>query len=164
MAGTRLTFTIDDQQTRAALDKLQHLDTAPLMRRLGERIQAFTQDRFDEQKSPDGKLWDKLNPDYAKTKPAHNRDKILTSSGDLHDYIHWQLLNAQTVLVGSNAKYAAIHQFGGTIRPKRGKALSFGGRFFRSVKIPARPFLGISAKDKKEIREIVIDWVLTHRG
>ena len=57
--------------------------------------------------------------------------------------------NTQAV-IGSDRKYAAIHQLGGKtaahkIRPKRKKALAFGGGVYKSVnhpgsKIPARPF------------------------
>jgi phage gpG-like protein len=49
--------------------------------------------------------------------------------------------------VGNPTRYAAIHQFGGTIRPKNGKALRFqsGDRWHTvaEVKIPARPFFPI---------------------
>ena len=52
-------------------------------------------------------------------------------------------LDAKSVTVGSDRKYAAIHQLGGTILPK-GKALVFtiGGKkvFAKKVTIPARPF------------------------
>lgn len=57
-------------------------------------------------------------------------------------------------IVGTNVQYAAIHQYGGIIRPKRAKYLKFrlaGGRGRRSgrgrwvqtdrVDIPARPFI-----------------------
>lgn len=48
--------------------------------------------------------------------------------------------------VGTNVKYAAIHEFGGTIKPKKGKFLRFPGKdgkavFVKQVKIPKRPFL-----------------------
>lgn len=56
------------------------------------------------------------------------------------------------------AIYAAIHQFGGTIRPKEGKrALStpFGPR--GAVVIPARPYVGLSEHDRSEIERHVIE-------
>ena len=47
--------------------------------------------------------------------------------------------------IGTNLVYAAIHEFGGVITPKKAKALSFeiGGEliFAKSVHIPARPYL-----------------------
>jgi len=65
------------------------------------------------------------------------------------------------VVVGTNVIYAAIHQFGGTIRPKSGGRLAFRlGRtrvFARSVSIPARPWLGVSDADRAEIMAIFQD-------
>ncbi len=53
-------------------------------------------------------------------------------------------LTNSSVTVGTDRVYAAIHQLGGTIKPKHGKALRFslGGAevFAKSVSIPARPF------------------------
>jgi len=48
---------------------------------------------------------------------------------------------------GGAAIYAAIHQFGGTITPRKAGALSFGGKLFASVTIPARPYLGFTDAD-----------------
>jgi phage virion morphogenesis protein len=68
------------------------------------------------------------------------------------------------VAVGTNVIYAAIHQLGGTIRPKSGNALVFnlGGRtiFARQVTIPARPFLGLDRDDEIEIEAIAGEWLL----
>jgi phage gpG-like protein len=64
-------------------------------------------------------------------------------------------------MVGTNVTYARIHQFGGktkphVIRPKYKKALAFNGRLAKSVnhpgsKIPARPFLQLTAGDNDKI-------------
>ncbi len=60
-------------------------------------------------------------------------------------------LTNSSVTVGSDRKYAAIHQFGGTIIPKSKKRLAFsiGGQmvFAKSVKIPARPFMPFTRSD-----------------
>lgn len=166
MAGSFITISVEDAAARAMLNRVGQMDTAPLMERLGERIQAWTQDRFDanQQKAPDGTPWAKLNADYAQSKPQHLQNRKLTLSAHLRRSIRWQLLDSRSVEVGTNVPYAAIHQFGGTIRPKKGKALSFGGRLVRSVTIPARPYFGISAQDNKEIQEIIKDWVLEQEG
>ena len=59
--------------------------------------------------------------------------------------------------VGTNKVYAAVHQFGGTIRPRAAPRLAFrlGQRlvFAGTVTIPARPFLGISDDDRATILE-----------
>jgi len=183
MAGTRLTI---DQ---AELERLQAFmaeqaarDTRGLMPPLGEYLLKSTQRRFKTQTAPDGTPWAPLQPRYARRK-KYNRDKVLTLRGYLRSYIHYQVPDAHTVEVGSNQKYAAIHQFGGEIdKPERQATVryrSVAGRVLFAnkthtrgvtakavtvpvhfVKIPARPFLGISAADDKEIREIILDWVI----
>lgn len=65
---------------------------------------------------------------------------------------------SDTAGVGSNKVYAAIHQLGGQtrpheIRPRRKKALAFGGRVVKKVnhpgsKIPARPYLPVDKSGK----------------
>ena len=161
MAGSFITISVEDAAARAMLNKLGQMDTAPLMRRLGERIQAWTQDRFDanQQQAPDGTPWAKLNPKYAQNKPRHLQNRKLTLSGHLRKSIRWQLLDSQSVLVGTNVKYAAIHQFGGEIRAKGGSLrfrLANGGfATVQKVTMPARPFLGISDDDRDDILDII---------
>jgi len=71
----------------------------------------------------------------------------------------WVQGTSNTVKIGTNKVYGAIHQFGGTIKPKAGKFLVFrlGGRtvFARSVTIPARPFLGFGAADWQVVLDVV---------
>lgn len=70
--------------------------------------------------------------------------------------------------VGTNAKHAATHQFGEpgrTIRARRAKALRFqiGGRWVSKkqvrIKIPARPFLGLSEEDMQDLKATVEDFI-----
>lgn len=62
--------------------------------------------------------------------------------------------------VGTNVEYARIHELGGTIppheiRPRRGAALFFGGRFASRVMhpgatIPARPYMRPALEDSRD--------------
>lgn len=58
---------------------------------------------------------------------------------------------------------AHVHQDGATITPKDAENLSFmlGDKhvFAKSVTIPARRFVGVSADDAQEIRELVTDFL-----
>ncbi len=104
----------------------------------------------------------------------------------LRSGIHYQVTGDAKVEVGSNTKYAAIHQLGGTIeiparqvmvryRSLAGRVLFADKKHKRAterqvtipahqVSIPARPFLGISSADDREIRGIVLDWVVGRVG
>jgi phage gpG-like protein len=76
------------------------------------------------------------------------RGQVLNrQSGDLAASIHYRLRGNATAVVGTNMVYAAIHEFGGTIRAKNAEFLAFrldGGRYVmtKEVQIPARPYLG----------------------
>lgn len=180
MAGTHLTITVDDAQAREHLNRLGQADTSDLMPRLGEYLLKVTQRRFSTQTAPDGTPWEKLKARYASRK-KYNKDKVLTLRGYLRSSIRYQVTGATSVEVGTNNKYAAIHQFGGTIdqnaqsrlvrfRSVAGRVLFAGKRHKRAtekwvsrgayqINIPARPFIGVSADDEVEIQGIVMDWV-----
>ena len=182
MAGTRLTIDKAELERLSALMAEQAArDTSGLMRRLGEYLLESTQRRFKDQVKPNGEKWKELDERYARRK-KRNKDKVLTLRGYLRSYIHYQIPDAQTVEVGSNQKYAAIHQLGGTIdmpaRQATARYRSVAGRVLfakkshtrgvtekavgigaHQVKIPARPFLGISAQDDARIMEIIQAWV-----
>lgn len=118
-----------------------------------------TRERFRSQTAPDGSRW----------KPSLRAQltggKTLTKDGHLGDSISSQADDKEAVW-GANRIYAAIHQFGGTIRAKDAGRLRFnipgiGWRSARQVQIPARPFLGLSDADRQDILELVNDHLNT---
>lgn len=161
MTGVAIEVTIEDKALRQAFGRLIDLmgDTTPIMSVIGTALVGSTHQRFITQTDPDGQAWRSLNEEYAKTK---RNARILTESGRLRDSINSQA-SRDEVRVGTNVIYAAIHQFGGTIKPVSASHLMFriGDHFAMvdSVTLPARPFLGISAEDETEIAEIVFDAV-----
>lgn len=180
MAGANLKFdvVITGPDTLARIDSAMD-NTAPLLARIGEYLQDSSRDRFKSQSGPDGTAWQPLQPRYQRRK-KQNKDKILTLRGYLHGQIHWQPDGDDAVRVGSNSKYGAIHQFGGTIqKPARKSTVHFGAgkakhlfvkrkKAKRSMQVsigahqvnmPARPFLGVNAGDQQEIRLRVMDWL-----
>ncbi|MNL71706.1 Phage virion morphogenesis family protein [compost metagenome] len=89
------------------------------------------------------------------------------------------------VRLGTNVVYAAIHQLGGEVKipprtqviafDERGKMMSrkegrregvrtrtnirFANMKARTIKIPARPFLGVTGKDRRHILEELKDYL-----
>lgn len=182
MVGTSLAYIVEDQAARVMLARQAKPENGPLAKRLGEYLQRSTQGRFETQTAPDGTVWQPLTRRYAKRK-KYNQDKILTLRGYLRGLIRYQTIDDNTVEIGSDRKYAAIHQFGGDItipsrpatvryRSKAGRVLFASKKHTRGVKeravtipahtikMPARPFLGISVADDQEIRDIIRDWVV----
>lgn len=161
MSGVQISVTIVDKEVQRGFEQLVGLmqHTRPVMAAIGTGLVASTHMRFITQTDPEGKAWQALNTEYAKDK---RNTRILTESGRLRNSINSRPSD-HNVLVGTNVIYAAIHQFGGTIKPKNASHLFFriGGSLVvaDSVTLPARPFLGISEQDEAMVSEIVFDFV-----
>ena len=96
------------------------------------------------------------------TAPRSQRAR-LTDTARLRDSIDYAATPTK-VMVGSNLPYARIHQYGGTIRPKKAKRLIFKGPggekiVAKQVTIPARPYLGVSKADMEEVRATMEDFL-----
>ena len=109
------TIEVHDQAVRAALAALQARvsNLQPLLGDIGEAIVQRAKARFDSSRGPDGSTWKpKQRPDGRKTLVGPNgflRQQIVSSA------------TASSVLVQATMKYAAIHQFGGSIDRKAGQ-------------------------------------------
>lgn len=123
---------------------------------IGNALVSSTQGRFHAGIGPDGKAWKpsaRVEAEGGQTlvKDSHLMDSVTHQPGRM------------SVEVGTNKIYAGIHQFGGRITAKNGRALTFqiGGRWISRplVDIPARPYLGISADDGDEIESELLDWL-----
>ncbi|MCK9193801.1 MAG: phage virion morphogenesis protein [Nevskia sp.] len=175
---------VEDAELQAGLRKLSSRLTAlkPFFSDVGEILLNSTRDRFSSETSPGGEKWAPLSKQYASWKRKKGRStKLLQLRGYLFGSLTYQA-GQNNVEVGSNRKYAAIHQFGGTVKiPGRTSAVRLRttakGDLLRNgnlavfakarhkrvttrefshngyaVKIPARPFLGVSAADKIAIQ------------
>ena len=104
-------------------------------------------------------------PKMAIGKGSLKNATLARHSGDLANSINTKVSvarNRQSAQIGSNLKYARIHEEGGVIKPKKGKYLKFtvGGKtiFTESVTIPKRPFLSSSLEAKRQrILEVILD-------
>lgn len=135
---------------------VQIRETGPLLDSIGSMLAGNTQKRFDDEESPDGKKWKKSQ------RAMRENGKTLSNSGDLKKNISYKT-EPNTVIVGTNKEYARIHQFGGTITPKKGKYLKFktpdGYVSVKKVTIPPRPFIGISKDDRDEAKQLVGEFI-----
>lgn len=137
-------------------------DLTPLLDEIGGALVAATQQRFEAGQAPDGTPWERSR------RAIYEGGQTLRDSGRLEQSITHRV-SADRVAVGTNVIYAAVHQFGATIRPKAANALMFktpGGGFaqVQSVTIPARPFLGMSQGDRAEVGAIVEDFLRVEVG
>jgi len=142
-----------------AAGRMEH--AAPMYDLIGAMLVTSTQDRFERETDPTGNPW----PMSIRVQLEGGR--TLTDSGHLRNSLTHEA-DDEGVAVGTNVAYALIHQLGGVIRARAGKALHFfvGGAevFVRQVTIPARPFLGLDDADDKAMLEIAGDYVLEPFG
>ena len=142
MAGASFTVEIDDRAVKAALNRLARAgrDMRPMFDEIGGLIETATLLRFERGESPEGVPW------KPSRRALRQGGKTLVDTGRLRDSITRQATR-DSVVVGTNVIYAAIHQFGG----KTGRGLA--------VDMPARPYLGVSEDDRRGINEIAADFI-----
>ncbi|MDR1648466.1 MAG: phage virion morphogenesis protein [Zoogloeaceae bacterium] len=162
----------------------------PAMMEIGEELTESTRKRFATSTDPEGTPWKPLaqgsvllryqqmmneaGKGYRKKDGSLNKRGLalgeraqrasgrpLIATGELSRGIRYQVTDGGAgVEIGTNRRYAEVHQFGATIRPKTKKALAvpIGDgtmRLVKKVTIPARPFLGLSGKDKTTVLDIL---------
>ena len=162
MGGATIRFTIDDRDFQTKIRdrrrRLADLNRLELAKTLGEQVLARTMERFERAESPEGGKW----PVTIRQKSGDSRSALLGQGSKLARSYTYRA-DSDSVEVGSNLKYAAIHHFGGVIRAKKAKSLRFriGGVWImkKAVRIPARPALGINDEDERELMQTAEDWL-----
>lgn len=107
-------------------------DTAPLMAEISNHLKNIVEDSFENQKSPDGKVWSPIKKRASDPHP----EKILYANGDMQRSLY-NTSDKDTAQIGFNAvagnfQYPLTHQFG---TDKAGRN--------RNITIEARPFMPI---------------------
>lgn len=160
MTGVREGVTLQGViRTQAVLNDLLDRveDLSPLMAQIGAYGEESTVHRFETQKGPDGRTWEKS----ARAKATGGQ--TLVDKGMLRSSVTWNA-DRDSAEWGTNLIYAGVHQEGATIRAKGDGRLHFfipgiGFRTAAEVVIPARPFLGLDGEDQDEIDAIVHDYI-----
>jgi phage virion morphogenesis protein len=149
----------NNQKVLSALKKLssQASDPEPVLLLIGEHLEKSTKQRFQDAKDPDGNTWEKNRPTtldfYSRefgTSAAINKKPLTGISSELQTTITYQIQGGQ-LLIGSPLPYAAMQHFGGT---------TASNSMIPGKNITARPFLGISNGDEREIIDIMHDFLL----
>lgn len=153
MAGAAIHVEFDDAEVRRALDRLQAAgaDLRPAMQDIGRHLLNTTRELFRDEEDPDGAPWAPLRP-ATKRRKKRNAGRILTEEGHLRRIV--MQADSDSVVVGSPLIYAGVHQFGAEkgafSTTSKGSPIPWGD-------IAARPFLGVSSDDEREIADIILD-------
>ena len=156
MSSINLKVEGDVQRLMKRLGRIASVDKAGINNTIAEGLRTSTIERFQAEKSPEGKKWKQS------IRAREEGGKTLIKSAALRSSIRSEA-SAEGLAVGTNDIRAATHQFGDSriIKAKRKKALRFrvSGRWVSKkevkVTIPARPFLGVSEEDEEEIKKLL---------
>ena len=137
-AGVRLSVEVDDAELREQLNRLvfRLANVDPILDNIGRRLVTSTINRFEREHAPDGTPW------KPSARAEEEGGQTLTDTARLRQSITHRV-RGDGVEVGTNVVYAAIHQFGGQ-----------AGRGLKTT-LPARPYLGVDAGDRRAILRIV---------
>ncbi|WP_440411143.1 phage virion morphogenesis protein [Neorhizobium petrolearium] len=193
MADKGIRITISDAPVLAALDRLEAAtnNRAEAEDAIGAYLVTSTQRRFEREVGPDGQPWKRLSPRTANRRIGNRRrgfENILRVSRRLEQSIVYAV-DDHEIAWGSNVVYAAIQHLGGEIeQPERQQTIyqnydartdTFDPKFrtkrrsnfardvsvsAHTITIPARPYIGLDAADRKEILAIVEDHYRTEGG
>lgn len=159
-------ISIDSKAVEAALQlaSREGADLSQPMAEIAELLVEGAQKRFDTQIGPDNVPWKKS----VRAIEDGDNPPTLTLTGQLRRQIvpdfGRDYARAGVLKTGGPGVYARIHQLGGTIKPKVKKALSFGGRMFAQVKMPARPYLGFGDYERPHAIEILTGYLRSFFG
>ena len=142
-----------DRTLSAALRNLLQATGDQLLTDVGVELEGQIKDRFAERRAPDGRRWQPLSP-VTKRLRRGGGGHILERSGELRESIT-HVLDGDELQVGSNKVYAAVHQYGHVFE----QPTAFG-----TPEIPARPYLGLSKRDRGELVMLIEDFVREHSG
>ena len=128
-----LDIKIDDSSVTFGLQKLQRKVSGDSQRRILQYLGETVRGKIVQNK-------------------LSGRPGLKRKTGTLAKSISWELVGTNAVQIGSNVTYAAIHEFGGVIKPRDKKYLRFkteDGKWIttKRVTIPARPYFRPEIQD-----------------
>lgn len=132
-----LEFKFDTTEIQNKFKKLaQVVDGREITRKVANVLLQEAEAAFDNEKSPEGESWAKLNPDYKKRRYDKGyTGNILQVTGDLVKSLNIDY-GDNFAVIGAGEPYGQYHQLG-------------------TSKMPARPFLGLSHDGVEEIKAIL---------
>lgn len=155
MVAVRMEARLGNARNVLARYRALAADPLPMMEIAGGILENSTRERFYSGHGPGGTPWPMSRRAMVQGgRTLIDKGGLVSSitSRATSNRVEWGVM-AKT----RSAKFAASHQFGVTIRPKKGPFLIFRGPdghviFARSVTIPRRPFLGVDADDRQELK------------
>ena len=160
-------ITIDDSGLRELARQLGEVDgdRGEALEAIGAGWETLTREHFANEAGPDGVRW---KPSQRVLEGKKRGGGTLSLEGHLLDSITHDVVDSDTVEVGSNRVYAAAHQFGATIQRAGASAvplvLPAGAVGGTVIVLPARPFIGWNAEHDAMAVEILEGFIAAKTG
>lgn len=164
--GVVVQVGIDDRGAAALLKELgvKLNDRSVLMRTIGTVVRDSSKDNFRAGGRPE-----KWLPSFSAEdrKQKKGTGYTLLDTHRLMNSITYDNVTPESVEVGTNVEYAAVHQFGINKRvtvPEHTRRSRTGKRFrvkafSRYMKLPARPFLLVQTEDWQRVAGVINDYL-----
>lgn len=156
-------------------------DMTPIMRAIGQQLEASTEKNFDSEGARIAAKWRPSRRAQAQGGQTLRDTGRLAASISAGGEGHINEVTKDSIFVGTNVAYAAIHQFGGEIKQaaqsriqgfridrKTGQSRFAGSKGRKkanfeqwtsrgayTIDMPARPFFGLNAEDERDIAELI---------
>lgn len=151
MAGTRITLdaSFDDGAAQARLAELYARieDRQGFLQLVGEHLLNSVRDRFATESGPDGVPWARLKPATIRERERKRFTPIQILTRHIRSGLRASVnlvVRQDQVTIGTPKAYAAIHQFGGTIRKPAREGVVYRHVSWKPQKL--KP--GFAGKDK----------------
>lgn len=144
-----ITINLNTAELDRALKRLERAagNLKPVFEDMGQHLVNSTRRRFEDGEAPDGTPWAENSPVTLAAKPGEQ--PLVGESRLLSTEIHDEA-SPSRLLVAPLMEYSAMQQFGGT----KAQFPHLWGD------IPARPFMGMSDDDERELLALVHDHLL----
>ncbi|MDD3236824.1 MAG: phage virion morphogenesis protein [Candidatus Gastranaerophilales bacterium] len=149
--GTSIEVSINDKEILDYLYKyaMQVKNMKPMLRKIAHIIKTDIDDNFKTEGKNNSQSWQEWSLPWAKIRKKKGRGegKIMQFNGELRTSFTRKVTDTDAI-VGTNKKYAAIHNFGGPVKTRN------GGKF----EMPKREYASWSDSLKtKVLAEIVYE-------
>ena len=157
MAGARIQIDFDGaDRVSEALKRLADAgaNLVEPLSEIGELLITSHEERWREERAPDGTPWKPLSEDYRQWKERKRPGRtILVFDDILRGTLRYEV-DRDELRFGTDRPYGARHQFG------------FDGpdSLGRSISTPARPWLGLSDDDEDAILDTLRDYLVSEVG
>ena len=152
MAGVNIRVElVGEDEVSRALRRLADLRASldePLAE-IGEALLISHKERFREERGPDGRPWEPLSEIYAARKAAKRPGRSILAYDDLlRGWLRYRVTGDELQL-GTDRPYGLRHQEGFDGTDSAG----------RTIRTPARPWLGLSDDDVDSVLGIIRDYI-----